>query len=297
MKLLTYEVDRRRDIGVMSKDEMWVFPLKAFGMDYKDMMEVVRGFSQSEKDLLEYAAGLEPYKVVGAAMRSEVKILAPIQEPGQDIICLGLNYAAHAEESARFKQESYEGNRKAPVYFSKRVNQTVDPDGKIPSHSDMVDSLDYEAELAVIIGKDAKDVPKDKVKDYLFGYTIINDVSARNVQNAHKQWYFGKSLDGFTPMGPWILTVDDTNYPPKFPIRSVVNGEVRQDSNTELMLFTIEDVVCELSAGMTLKAGTIISTGTPAGAGMGFTPPKFLKSGDEVECIIEGLGSIKNIIE
>ena len=298
MKLLTYEVDRRRDIGVMSKDETWVFPLRAFGMEYTDMLEVVKGLSQSEKDLLEHASGLDPYNsnIVGAAMMSEVRILAPIQEPEKDIICLGLNYLEHAEESARFKKEEFAGKTKQAVYFSKRVNRTVDPNGVILGHSDIVDSLDYEAELAVIIGKDAKDVAEEDVKDYLFGYTIINDVSARNVQNAHKQWYFGKSLDGFTPMGPCILTVNSVPYPPRLRIQSRVNGELRQDSNTELMIFTIDKIVSELSQGMTLKAGTIISTGTPAGVGMGFTPPKFLKAGDTVECFIEEIGKIKNVV-
>ena len=202
----------------------------------------------------------------------------------------------HAEESARFKKEAFDGVRKEAVYFSKRVNRTVDPDGEISAHSDIVDSLDYEAELGVIIGKEAYRVPKEQVKDHIFGYTIINDVSARNVQNAHKQWYFGKSLDGFTPMGPCILTADSVEYPPKFPIRSLVNGEVRQESNTGQMIFDIDHIVSELSMGMTLKAGTIISTGTPSGVGMGFTPPKFLKAGDVVECVIEGIGSIKNTV-
>lgn len=299
MKLLTYEVDRRRDIGVMSKDEMWVYPLRAFGMEYKDMLEVVKGLSQSELDLLDHASGLDPYKcnITGAAMMSEVTILAPIERPDQDIICLGLNYMEHAEESARFKHEDFNGTRPEAVYFSKRVNRTVGPGEAIDSHSDMVESLDYEAELAVIIGKDARDVKAEEVRNYIFGYTILNDVSARDVQNAHKQWYFGKSLDGFTPIGPCILTTDSIPYPPKLTIQSKVNGELRQDSNTEQMIFSIDHIICELSKGITLRAGTIISTGTPAGAGMGFDPPKFLKKGDEVECIVEAIGSIKNVVE
>lgn len=296
MKLVTYEVDRRRDIGVVSRDETWVFPLRAFGMEYKEMLEVVKGLSQSELDLLEHASGLDPYNsnVVGAAMMSEVKLLAPIQAPEQDIICLGLNYMEHAAESARFKKEEFDGKRPKAVYFSKRVNQAVNPYGDILSHSDMVDSLDYEAELAVVIGRDAKDVAPEQVKDYIFGYTIINDVSARNIQNAHKQWYFGKSLDGFTPMGPCILTANNVSYPPELSIQSRVNGELRQDSNTRLMIFNIDHIVSELSKGMTLRAGTIISTGTPKGVGMGFEPPKFLAAGDVVECWIEGIGTIKN---
>jgi 2-keto-4-pentenoate hydratase/2-oxohepta-3-ene-1,7-dioic acid hydratase in catechol pathway len=296
MKLVTYEVDRRRDIGVMSKDETWVFPLRAFGMEYKEMLEVVKGLSQSELDLLEHASGLDPYSnnIVGAAMRKEVKLLAPISRPEQDIICLGINYMDHAEESARFKKEQFDGTRANAVYFSKRVNEAVGPYGDIESHSDMVDSLDYEVELAVIIGKDAKNVPAEKVRDYIFGYTIINDVSARNVQNIHKQWYFGKSLDGFTPMGPCILTAGSISYPPELNIESKVNGELRQSSNTSLMIFHIDHIVSELSKGMTLRAGTIISTGTPKGVGMGFEPPRFLQAGDEVECSIDGIGVIVN---
>ncbi|WP_143320432.1 fumarylacetoacetate hydrolase family protein [Clostridium sp. HBUAS56010] len=296
MKLVTYEVDRRKDIGVVSKDEMWVFPLRAFGMEYKEMLEVVKGLSQSELDLLEHASGLDPYNnnILGAAMMKEVSLLAPISRPEQDIICLGINYMEHAEESARFKKEEFDGKRAEAVYFSKRVNESVGPYGDIQSHEDMVDSLDYEVELAVIIGKDARDVPADKARDYIFGYTIINDVSARNVQNKHKQWYFGKSLDGFTPMGPCILTADSVSYPPELRIQSKVNGELRQDSNTKLMIFHIDHIISELSKGMTLRAGTIISTGTPKGVGLGFEPPKFLKAGDEVECQIEGIGSIVN---
>lgn len=299
MKLLTYEVDRRRDIGVMSKDEMWVYPLRAFGMEYKDLMEVVKGLSQSELDLLDHASGLDPYNsnITGAAMMSEVTILAPIGRPEQDIICLGLNYMEHAEESARFKHEEFDKTRTQAVYFSKRVNQTVGPGEAIDGHSDMVESLDYEVELAVIIGRDAKDVKAEDARNYIFGYTILNDVSARDVQNAHKQWYFGKSLDGFTPIGPCILTTDSIPYPPKLTIQSKVNGELRQDSNTEHMIFSIDHIISELSKGITLKAGTIISTGTPSGVGMGFDPPKFLKKGDEVECMIEGIGSIKNVVE
>ncbi|MBR0305552.1 MAG: fumarylacetoacetate hydrolase family protein, partial [Lachnospiraceae bacterium] len=147
-----------------------------------------------------------------------------------------------------------------------------------------------------VIKKDAKNVTRENVRDYIFGYTIMNDVSAREVQNAHKQWYFGKSLDNFTPLGPWITTDDAIEYPPKLKIQSKVNGELRQDSNTELFLTDIEDVIVELSQGMTLKAGTLIATGTPSGVGMGFVPPKFLNVGDVVECIVEGIGTLRNTI-
>lgn len=294
MKLVTFEVERRIRVGVISKDGEWVFPIESVDMEYKTMLEAVKNIGESEKQMLEYVSGKEPYSIRGAARLSEVKILAPIPVPEQDIICLGINYMAHAEESARYKNEAFGGDRPYAVYFSKRVNEAVADKEPIPSHSDLVDSLDYEAELAIIIRRDVKDVAPEDVKDYIFGYTIINDVSARNVQTRHKQWYFGKSLDGFTPMGPCILTTESVPYPPRLQVQSYVNGELRQDSNTELLIFGIDHVVSELSRGMTLKAGTIISTGTPAGVGMGFTPPKFLKSGDVVTCRIEEIGEITN---
>lgn len=201
---------------------------------------------------------------------------------------------AHAEESARYKKEAFGGERPFAVYFSKRVSEATGTGAEIPSHKELVQDLDYEAELAVIIGKDAKNVPVSEVKNYIFGYTVINDVSARTLQTRHKQWYFGKSLDGFLPMGPCIVTAEEFPYPPRLSIQSRVNGELRQDSSTELMIFGIDHVVSELSAGMTLKAGTIIATGTPAGVGMGFDPPRFLKPGDVVECSIEGIGTLVN---
>lgn len=294
MKLLTYEVDHKVKLGMMSKDGAWVYPLKACGMDYDEMQELIEGISDSELQLLEHFSKSDPYEIRGAATVEEVKLLAPILVPRQDIICLGINYMAHAEESARFKKEAFGGERPYAVYFSKRVNRTVSNGEGIPSYPGLVDSLDYEAELAVIIGKDAKNVKPEEVKDYIFGYTIMNDVSARTIQTNHKQWYFGKSLDGFTPLGPCILTADSIPYPPQVQVQSRVNGELRQDSNTSLLIFGIDHIVSELSQGMTLKTGTIISTGTPAGVGMGFDPPKFLKVGDVVECTIEEIGSISN---
>lgn len=294
MRLVTYEIEHREGLGVMSRDGKWIFPLRSMDMDYKTMQQLIENISESEKQLLEYMSSQDPYKIRGAAPIEEVKLLAPIPHPRQDVICLGINYMDHAEESARFKKEDFNGERPYAVYFSKRVNQAVNPGDGIPSHSDIVKDLDYEAEMAVIIGKEASHVPEDQVKDYIFGYTIINDVSARTIQNRHKQWYFGKSLDGFLPMGPCIATVDELEFPPKVQVQSRVNGELRQNENTGRLLFGVAYIVSELSQGMTLKPGTIIATGTPAGVGMGFNPPKFLKPGDVVECSVEGIGSITN---
>lgn len=227
----------------------------------------------------------------------KVKIAAPIPKPRQDVICLGINYADHAAEAAKFSEKAFGGDRPYPIFFSKRVNNAPGTGDMIPSYKGLVDSLDYECELGVIIGKDAKNVKAADAADYVFGYTIINDVSARNIQTRHKQWYFGKSFDGFTPMGPCIVTKDEFEFPPKLQIKCRVNGELRQDSNTGNLITGIPEIIEVLSEGMTLQAGTIIATGTPSGVGMGMVPPVFLKSGDVVECEIEGIGVLKNTIE
>lgn len=227
---------------------------------------------------------------------SMVTLLAPIPHPRQDIICLGINYRDHAEEAARFSGDAFRKERPIPIYFSKRVAEAVPPNGWINSHPGLVEQLDYEAELAVVIGRTAKDVPANQAGEYIFGYTILNDVSARVLQTAHKQWYFGKGLDGFTPMGPWITTADEVAFPPALAISSKVTGELRQHSNTSLLMTGIAEIIEELSSGITLLPGTIIATGTPAGVGMGFDPPKFLKSGDVVECTIEGIGTLCNTV-
>lgn len=285
MKLLTYCYQGNTQIGVLSADEKMIYPING----YRDMNDLIE--RASADDLKKIAASqANPIPFADTQKR------APIIYPKQDIICLGINYMAHAEESARYKAEAFGGERPYAVYFSKRVNEAVPDGGEIPSHSDMMDSLDYEAELAVIIGKDAKNVSEADAFEYVFGYTVINDVSARTIQTRHKQWYFGKSLDGFLPMGPCIVTADEIPAPPVLKICSRINGELRQNSTTELLIFGIAHVISELSQGMTLKAGSIIAMGTPAGVGMGFTPPKFLKAGDVVECEIEKIGTIKNTV-
>ncbi|MEY8337722.1 fumarylacetoacetate hydrolase family protein [Lachnospiraceae bacterium 62-35] len=300
MKILMYEIGHKSLLGVLSKDEEWIYPLKAMGIDYKDMQALIEGIGDSEKQLIDYTLDKyreESYALPGAVRLDEVKLLPPISCPRQDVICLGINYMDHARESAGYKNEEFNGEREFPVYFSKRVNEAVACNEAIPSHQDITEKLDYEAELAVIIGKEGKNISLEKAEEYVFGYTIINDISARDIQSRHKQWYYGKSLDGSTPMGPWIVTRESLEYPPKLSVQSKVNGELRQSSNTELLIFGISYVISDLSKGMTLKPGTIISMGTPAGVGMGFKPPRFLKPGDEVECIIEGIGNLKNQVE
>ncbi len=292
MKLTTYinKNDNKEKLGILEKTG--IFPLEKANIYFNKMTELIEKITPEDFRKIKQFFSIEnliPY--------DNIKLLAPIPCPEQDIICLGINYYAHAVEAARYKEDSFGGERKLPIYFSKRVTRAVDPEDYIDGHFDIVDSLDYESELAVIIKKDAKNVPKEKAFEYIFGYTIINDVSARNLQTQHKQWYLGKSLDNFTPIGPCITTIDEFQNPPKLKIMSRVNGELRQNSTTDLLIFDIPYIINDLTKGMTLKAGTIIATGTPSGVGMGFEPPDFLKSGDIVECEIEKIGILKNIIK
>ncbi len=287
MKLFTYVYEQKEQIGVLSYDKKNIIPLQE-----KDMQTLIENWSEEKQKQIETLSKTEK----GISFNN-VQLKAPIPRPKQDVICLGINYMAHAEESARYKEEAFGGERPKAIYFSKRVNEAVADGEPIQGHFDIVESLDYEVELAVIIGKDAKNVSEKDVFEYVFGYTILNDVSARNLQTSHKQWYFGKSLDGFTPIGPCIVTKDDFQNPPALAIKSYVNGEIRQNSTTDLLIFGIAHVVSELSQGMTLQAGTIIAMGTPAGVGMGVVPPNFLKVGDEVKCEIEGIGILTNVVK
>ncbi len=291
MKIALYcDKNRRKQPGIVNEKTGKIIPLGSMGYEYNDMNDLIaRASKETIRAMADAADGREDGTALG-----EVKLLAPIEYPQQDIICLGVNYAKHAEEAARYKKEAFDLKAQYPVYFSKRVNRAVGTGEEIPNYKGLVSNLDYEVELAVIIGKEAKNVKKGESRDYIFGYTILNDVSARELQIRHKQWYFGKSLDGFTPMGPWIVTEDEIAWPPRLDIQCYVNGELRQSDNTGNLCFDIDDVICELSRGMTLRPGTIISMGTPEGVGMGFDPPRFLKAHDEVLCVIENIGELKN---
>ena len=282
MKLVTYLHNGKEAVGVLSEDGTAVHPLP-----FPDMNALIEAPREQLLAAAEAAKGALPL--------AAVTLLAPIPRPRQDIICLGMNYRDHLTEAANY-DSAFAKERPVTVYFSKRVSQAVAPEGFIESHPGLVERLDYEAELAVIIGRTVKNVKAADAADYIFGYTILNDVSARLLQTSHKQFYFGKSLDGFTPMGPCTTTADEIAFPPALTLTTQVNGELRQNSNTELLLNSIAEIIEELSSGMTLLPGTIIATGTPAGVGMGFDPPKFLKPGDVVECSIEGIGTLRNTV-
>lgn len=283
MKLVTFMQNGNPAVGLVGPEDASVYPIPGCA----DMTSLIRSWSEFDA---EAAARGTPIPM------AEVELLAPIPHPAQDIICLGINYFDHAKESEAVAGKDVKAPDTFPIYFSKRVHEAVAPGGCIDSHSDIVADLDYEAELAVVIGRDAYNVSADEALDYVFGYTVLNDVSARTIQNQHKQWYRGKSLDGFTPIGPWIVTADSFPVDQPMKIQSFVNGELRQNSSIDLMIFHVAYVISELSHGMTLTPGTIISMGTPAGVGMGFQPPRYMKPGDVVECFVEGIGTLKNTV-
>ena len=288
MKFVTYKYEGAEHVGALTTDESAVIPASELGLKAESMLELIDELAGKLPTVPEKAKALP---------LGDVKLEAPIPEPRQDVICLGLNYRDHAEEATR-ADAVFDVQRGDAVYFSKRLQRAVAPGDRIDGHFDICDSLDYEVELGVVIGRDAKNVKAAEAGEYIFGYTIINDVSARNLQTRHKQWYFGKSLDDFTPMGPCIISAETVGAMPELGIRCYVNGEKRQDSNTRMMIFDIPYIIEELSAGMTLKAGTIIATGTPSGVALGMEPSvqKYLESGDVVRCEIDGIGVLENTI-
>ena len=264
---------------------------------FSDMNALICGWSEDIKAALEHLAANEDVLTSAAVNVEKLQLCAPIVHPRQDVICLGINYDAHAQEAGRFSDEAFGGERPYTIYFSKRVSRATATNEAVPSYVGLVDSLDYECELGVVLARNCRAVTKEQARKYIFGYTIINDISARNLQTRHKQWYLGKSLDGFTPMGPCLVTADEIGDEQNLDISCTVNGELRQSSNTKYMIQTVCGAISELSQGMTLQAGTIIATGTPAGVGMGMQPPSFLKTGDEIVCRIEKIGALRNVID
>lgn len=235
MRFYTVEIAGREEILVGFRENEAVYRLNLLArlvpeLAVADMNELICRYTPEVKAKLERLADNDDVLQGAAVKLAEVKLLAPIVHPRQDVVCLGINYDAHAQEAGRFSSEAFGGERPYTIYFSKRVNRATASGESVPRYEGLVDSLDYEAELGVILAKDAKDVSKENAGAYIFGYTIINDISARNLQTRHKQWYLGKSLDGFTPMGPCIVTADEIGDEQALDISCTVNGELRQSS-------------------------------------------------------------------
>jgi 2-keto-4-pentenoate hydratase/2-oxohepta-3-ene-1,7-dioic acid hydratase in catechol pathway len=236
--------------------------------------------------------GLKKLRQTGALLKlSQVKILSPIPWPRKNVVLLGINYKEHIEEGARARAIELK-YPEAPVFFTKPATSVVGHLGKVIHHK-ATERLDYEIELAVIMGKKGRDIPKEKVYDYIFGYTICLDMTARDLQRKHGQWFKGKSLDTYCPLGPWIVHKSALPNPQALRLICRVNGQVMQDDNTNNMIFDIPTTIEALSSGMTLEPGEIISTGTPSGVGFARVPPFFLKPGDKVEGEVEGIGILQ----
>lgn len=300
MRFVTYLLkDNVERLGIMNIDMTGVYEIKSIPNlqnSYKDMNDFIANVTQQDLETLK-SRNYEKDSVVKLDLIEDIKLCSPIINPVKDILCLGLNYKDHVEETNRSFNANYE-LPKYPIYFSKRVNKSIGINDKITNYQGVSNELDYEVELAVIIGKEGINIKKEDAYDYVFGYTIMNDVSARDLQQRHGgQWFRGKSIDSFTPLGPCIVYKDEIKPPIELDVLSKVNGEVRQSSNTKHFIFDIPTIISDLSAGMTLKPGDIIATGTPSGVGMGFKPPKYLKSGDKVECTIEKIGTLVNIVD
>lgn len=229
----------------------------------------------------------------------EVSLAAPVPRPHRNIFCVGKNYHEHAHEFAAsgFDSSAAKGAvPDAPIVFSK-LPETVVPSGApIKIDADVSSAVDYEAELAVIIGKAGRNIAPANALDHVWGYSIVNDVTARDLQGRHSQWLIGKSQDSFCPMGPWAVTADEIDLSDT-PVRCWVNDELRQDSNTSLLIFDVPTIIAAISNGITLQPGDVIATGTPAGVGIGFNPPRYLMPGDRVRIEIGGIGVLENPVE
>ena len=243
----------------------------------------------------DFAAPSAPKSPPGSYPLSAVRWHAPIPRPLKNVFCLGRNYVAHAEEAARARGQEVKIPT-IPVIFTKAPTSVTGPFDDIPVDRGVTQQVDWEVELGAIIGKTARNIARADALQHVFGYTVINDVSARDLQQQHLQWFKGKSLDGFCPMGPLVVTTDEFGDPQSKQLQLRVNGVVKQDASTAKMIFPVDVILEWLSKGLTLEAGDIIATGTPEGVGMGRSPQEFLNDGDVVETEVEGIGTLRNRI-
>ncbi|WP_342463114.1 fumarylacetoacetate hydrolase family protein [Ureibacillus sp. FSL K6-8385] len=300
MKLLSFKFNNQVKFGpkVKKEEAVWdvlaiqeafqVFP--AFPKTIIEGIALGYDFVEKIRRLTEVAEKSEQAGKFKLSF-TEIEWLSPIPRTPKNIICVAKNYDEHAKEM---------GGEAAPsdlVIFTKSPTTIAGDNQVLPVHADKTDSLDYEGELAVVIGKEGKNIPEKLAYDYIFGYTIANDLTARDVQERHQQYFLGKSLDATCPMGPYIVTKDEIPNPQNLAIVTKVNGEVRQNGNTGDMMFPIDRLISIISQYATLEPGDVILTGTPKGVGKGMNPPQFLKSGDEVKISIEGIGTLTNRFE
>jgi 2-keto-4-pentenoate hydratase/2-oxohepta-3-ene-1,7-dioic acid hydratase in catechol pathway len=291
MKLATYRLDGPPGVGVVDPAAGRIWPVDELaGEPVADMVELIRSWSRLRERLAPRGPGLD---------LGRVALEAPIPRPPRNVLCVGKNYRAHAHE---FTRSGYDSSAKgaadavptAPVIFTKAPEAVIGPGQPIRYPEGVSEQVDYEAELAVVVGTGGRGIRREDALRHVFGYTIVDDVTARDLQARHKQWFLGKSLDTFCPMGPWIVTADELDPAAGLEVRCWVNGELRQQGDTRELVFDVPTLLATLSAGMTLQPGDVLATGTPAGVGIGFDPPRFLRRGDRVRIAISGIGELEN---
>jgi 2-keto-4-pentenoate hydratase/2-oxohepta-3-ene-1,7-dioic acid hydratase in catechol pathway len=301
VRLVTYSESRRKPptVGVIAADgniiDLAVAARKArvkLPFAASDMIGLVASGRAGLAAVKKAVAGIKTgHHAIGRAV-----LHAPIPRPRKNVFCVGWNYLEHFEEGAKARPHVQEMPAH-PAFFTKAPTTVNGPHADVPAHTSVTRKLDWEVELGVIIGRGGTNIAEADAMKHVFGYTVVNDVSAREVQRQHgQQWFKGKSLDGHCPMGPWIATADEVREPQNLRITSRVNGVTKQDSNTSYMYFKIPRIIAELSAGLTLEPGDIILTGTPAGVGHARNPPEFMQPGDILETEIIGLGLLRNRI-
>ena len=294
-------------IGIVQNNELLDVDLAARALNiipHDQMLDLLDHYEQGMRELhtiLDKVAGrhfsdVKTFTEIGAVHDlSDVQLTAPIPRPRKNIMCLGWNYAEHAKETALLRGQEAKAPE-YPVFFTKAPTTVNSPYGNIIIDPTVSVEIDWEVELAVIIGKGGKNIPEEHALSHVFGYTVLNDVTARDLQSRHKQFFKGKSIDGYCPMGPWIVTVDEIEDPQQLAVRLRVNGITKQDGNTSMMIFPIRTIIAILSKGMTLEPGDIIATGTPSGVGFTRNPPEFLKAGDVMETEVESIGVLRNVV-
>jgi 2-keto-4-pentenoate hydratase/2-oxohepta-3-ene-1,7-dioic acid hydratase in catechol pathway len=296
MKLVTFGTPKAPLLGVLDAGRGVLNLKKANPKLPGDMLSLIEGGPAALKAVKKtFAAALKSKKSGLWTPLKSVKFLAPIPVSRKNVFCVGRNYRLHILEGARARgvEPSFP---KVPEFFSKPRTTVVGNDAPVLRHAANTQKLDYEVELAVVIGKRVRDLKPEKAMSAVFGYTIVNDVTARDAQQAHGQWFKGKSFDTFCPMGPYIVTADEFGNPSGHRILLKVNGQIRQDSNTSDLLFDVPAIIAHLCASLTLEPGDVIATGTPSGVALGMTPQLWLNVGDVVEAEVEGIGTLRNKI-
>jgi len=294
-------------IGIVQDDEIIDVDLSARALNiipHEQMLDLLEHYGQGMQELnaiLEKAGDrrfseVKTFTEIGAVHNiSDIQLAAPIPRPRKNLMCLGWNYADHAKETALIRGQDTKAPE-YPVIFTKAPTTVNSPYGNIIIDPRISVEVDWEVELAVIIGNGGKNISEEDAMSHVFGFTVLNDVSARDLQSRHKQFFKGKSIDGYCPMGPWIVTADEIEDPQQLEVRLRVNGITKQEGNTNMMIFPIRTIISVLSQGMTLEPGDIIATGTPSGVGFARNPPEFLKAGDVMETEIEGIGILRNVV-